>query len=214
MARRIALKLARRCPAWITRDDLVSASMLGLIEAADRYDTGRAEPFGAFAEQRIRGAVLDELRRGDLLPRRVRQAARRIAGAIRAIEMTGATATDAAIAARLDLTLADYREHHAQVAHFRVDSLDDKSTATPIDDSDSPETIIARRHLIARVNRTLGDVGERDVSILVMYYVDEQTFQQIGDRLGITPSRVCQLLRRTIARVRNSFDEETRALAA
>src|SRR5258706_12103489 len=83
IARRIALKMARRCPDWVAREDLVAAGMLGLTEAAARYDDTRAEPFLSFAEHRIRGAVLDELRRGDLLPRRVRQLARKIAGAIR-----------------------------------------------------------------------------------------------------------------------------------
>ena len=70
--------MARRCPDWIAREDIVAAGMLGLIEAADRYDSSRQEPFLAFAEHRIRGAVLDELRRGDIMPRRVRQLARKI----------------------------------------------------------------------------------------------------------------------------------------
>src|SRR3569833_951041 len=74
--------MARRCPDWIAREDIVAAGMLGLIEAADRYDSSRQEPFLAFAEHRLRGAVLDELRRGDILPRRVRQHARPIASAI------------------------------------------------------------------------------------------------------------------------------------
>ncbi|HEY0252266.1 MAG TPA: sigma-70 family RNA polymerase sigma factor, partial [Kofleriaceae bacterium] len=85
-ARRIALRMARRCPDWIAREDIVSAGMLGLIEAAERYDGSRQEPFLAFAEHRIRGAVLDELRRGDIMPRRVRQLARKIAAAIRELE--------------------------------------------------------------------------------------------------------------------------------
>jgi RNA polymerase sigma factor for flagellar operon FliA len=212
MARRIALKLARRCPAWITRDDLVGASMVGLIEAADRYDHTRAEPFGAFAEQRIRGAVLDELRRGDLLPRRVRQTARRIASAIHAIEIAGGAATEAAIAAQLDVSVPDYQTHYAHVARFGVDSLDDKGAAVPVDDAESPEDTFARRQLLDRVHRALDEVGARDVSILVMYYAGEQTFQEIGDRLGITPSRVCQLLRRTVARVRDAFVDDEAAV--
>jgi RNA polymerase sigma factor for flagellar operon FliA len=70
--------MARRCPDWVAREDLVAAGMLGLTEAAERYDESRTEPFLAFAEHRIRGAMLDELRRGDMLPRRVRQVARKI----------------------------------------------------------------------------------------------------------------------------------------
>lgn len=209
MARRIALKLARRCPTWVTREDLVAASMLGLTEAAERYDHTRAEPFGAFAEQRIRGAVLDELRRGDLLPRRVRQVARKIADVVQRIEVAGGTPTDAAIAARLGVSIADYQDHHVHLAHFAIISLDSKSTTTPADVGDSPELVCARRHLLERVRESLHEVADRDVSILVMYYAEEQTFQQIGAQLGITPSRVCQLLRRTIERVRAAFADQS-----
>src|SRR5664279_5944338 len=88
-ARRIALRMARRCPDWIQRDDIVSAGMLGLIEAADRYDDKRQEPFLSFAEHRIRGAILDELRRGDIMPRRVRQLARKVTTTIRELESGG-----------------------------------------------------------------------------------------------------------------------------
>src|SRR5689334_5773397 len=101
--------MARRCPDWIAREDLVSAGMLGLIEAADRYDTGRQEPFLSFAEHRIRGAVLDELRRGDIMPRRVRQLARKIAAAIKELEKGGETASDHRIADALGVSIDDYR---------------------------------------------------------------------------------------------------------
>ncbi|HLL23803.1 MAG TPA: sigma factor [Kofleriaceae bacterium] len=72
VARRISLRMARRCPQWIAREDLVAAGLLGLTEAAERYDASRKEPFLSFAEKRIRGAVLDELRRGDIMPGRSR----------------------------------------------------------------------------------------------------------------------------------------------
>src|ERR1051325_9220951 len=89
VARRIALRMARRCPDWVAREDLVSAGMVGLIEAADRYDESRQEPFISFAEHRIRGAVLDELRRGDIMPRRVRQLARNLPNTTRPPENRG-----------------------------------------------------------------------------------------------------------------------------
>src|SRR5512134_3921360 len=89
VARRIALRMARRCPDWVAREDLISAGMVGLIEAADRYDDTRQEPFISFAEHRIRGAILDELRRGDIMPRRVRQLTRKITAAIKELEKDG-----------------------------------------------------------------------------------------------------------------------------
>src|SRR5689334_11936213 len=86
MARRIALRVARRLPAWIGSDDVVAAAMVGLTEAAQRYDGSRGEPFVAFAEKRIRGAVLDELRRGDVMTRRARVAARKVGEATARLE--------------------------------------------------------------------------------------------------------------------------------
>jgi len=86
VARRISLRMARRCPDWVSREDIVAAGMLGLAEAADRYDESRAEPFIAFAEKRIRGAVIDELRRGDVMPRRMRRLARQVGDAIQKLE--------------------------------------------------------------------------------------------------------------------------------
>ena len=94
IARRISMRMARRCPDWIAREDLVSAAMLGLIEAAERYDANRQEPFVAFAEMRIRGAVLDELRRGDIMPRRARQMARKIGAMIQQLERRTGTRPD------------------------------------------------------------------------------------------------------------------------
>lgn len=205
MVKRIAMKLARRCPQWVTREDLVSAGMVGLVEAAHRYDLTRAEPFGAFAEQRIRGAILDELRRGDLLPRRVRQTARKIATTIRDLEARGQVATDESIAEALGVTPAHYQEHLAPVARFGVDSLDAPATPVPVDPGASPADALARTHFLARVRTILKHAPERDIQILVHYYLEEQTFQQIGDAMGITPSRVCQLLRRTLAKVREAF---------
>src|SRR5262245_15887446 len=133
VARRIALKMARRCPTWSQRDDLVAAGLLGLTEAAQRYDGSRAEPFLPFAEQRIRGAILDELRRGDLLPRRVRQIARRIASKINALETAGETASQPKLAE----AMGDGRDLPQRARGAR-----------------------ARRHRIAR-RRARGDAGRQ-----------------------------------------------------
>src|SRR5687768_11784830 len=118
MARRIALKMARRCPSWVDRGDLVAAGLLGLTEAARRYDDSRSEPFVPFAEQRIRGAVLDELRRGDLLPRRVRQTARKMATVIRNLENAGEKPTDQSIADAMGVSVEVYRSDLAHLINI------------------------------------------------------------------------------------------------
>lgn len=205
MARRITLRVARRCPDWMSRDDLIAAGMLGLAEAADRYDTSRGEPFVAFAEKRIRGAVLDELRRGDIMPRRVRAQAREVGRAIRALEhKLGRDPDDHEIAAELGVDVDEYRDNLEMLTHVSVGSLEaqpgigDRLRA----DDTSPEAVALKRQALAAVRGALDRLPERDVLVLNLYYDEEFTYAEIGELLGVTASRVCQLHARAIARLR------------
>lgn len=211
VARRIALKMARRCPTWVAREDLVAAGMLGLTEAARRYDATRSEPFLPFAEQRIRGAILDELRRGDLLPRRVRQQARKVAATIRELEnATGEPPTEQQIAGALGVTVETYRADLAPLAHVDTRSLEslDAETSTQIADPREPvDEVASRREKLARVRAALELLESRDVTLLGLHYLEELTFQQIATTMKITPSRACQLLWRAVSRLRGHLGE-------
>jgi RNA polymerase sigma factor for flagellar operon FliA len=200
-ARRIALRMARRCPDWIAREDLVSAGMLGLIEAAERYDGTRQEPFLSFAEHRIRGAVLDELRRGDIMPRRVRQLARKIAAAIKELEKEGETASDQRIADALGVSIDDYRTGLAELVHVELAPLEGEEKQLVCNDA-APDVQAFRRQALSRVRAALDSLPARDVTILGLHYVEDLTYQEIAETLRITPSRVCQLLWRAVERVR------------
>lgn len=202
VAKRIALKMARRCPSWVPREDLVSAGLLGLTEAARRYDVTRAEPFLPFAEQRIRGAVLDELRRGDMLPRRVRQTARKVAATIRQLESTGEKATDEQIAGQLGVTLDDYRDNLATLLHVETESIDGDGATVLVDKQATPAELAARSETLSRVRSALDRLEQRDVTLLGLHYIEEMTFQEIAATIGITASRACQLLWRAVARLR------------
>jgi RNA polymerase sigma factor for flagellar operon FliA len=214
VARRIALKMARRCPTWIVREDLVAAGLLGLTEAAGRYDETRAEPFLPFAEQRIRGAVLDELRRGDLLPRRVRQVARKIATTIRGIENAGETATDERMATALDVSVETYRHDLAHLIHVDVESIDGEGATILVDPQQSPEDLAARAETLTHVRSALDKLEKRDVTILGLHYIEELTFQEIATTLKITASRACQLLWRAVERLRTQLGESAMREAA
>lgn len=209
-ARRIALRMARRCPEWVAREDIVSAGMLGLIEAAERYDTTREEPFIAFAEHRIRGAVLDELRRGDIMPRRVRQLARKIAAAIRELEKDGSTPTEQRVADALDVTLDVYRAGLSELVNVEVGPMDGEATHLA-SSSVAPDIEAGHRMMLERVREALSHLEKRDVTILGLHYVEDLTYQEIADTLRITPSRVCQLLWRAVERLRGyvGSEEET-----
>ncbi len=207
IARRISLRLARRCPDWIAREDLVAAGMLGLAEAAERYDDTRQEPFLSFAEKRIRGAVLDELRRGDIMPRRVRQAARRVGATIGDLERKlGRRPEDEEVAAALGVPVEEYRDELEQLVHVTVGAIEAADEATLTNSETSPALQAERHEVMARVRGALDHLDQRDVLILSLYYNDELTYAEIADVLGVTTSRVCQLHGRAIARLRSHLD--------
>jgi len=204
IARRISMRMARRCPDWVAREDLIAAGMLGLTEAAERYDSTRNEPFLAFAEKRIRGAVLDELRRGDIMPRRVRQMARKIGATIQQLEREhGEAPTDERVANALGVPLDEYRANLEQLVHVTVGALEvGDDSMLPTGDESSPETQAARLEALRRVRGALERIEQRDILILSLYYNEELTYSEIAQVLGVTTSRVCQLHGRAIARLR------------
>jgi RNA polymerase sigma factor FliA len=209
IARRISMRMARRCPDWIAREDLVAAGMLGLTEAAERYDANRKEPFLAFAEKRIRGAVLDELRRGDIMPRRARQMARKIGATIQALEKAnGKSPTDEDVAAALGVTVEAYRSDLEHLVHVTVGALDqeDDTQATLASSDQSPEAGAARQQALSRVRAALPALDHRDVLVLGLYYNEELTYHEIAQVLDVTTSRVCQLHGRAISRLRTEIE--------
>ncbi|MFO0729311.1 MAG: FliA/WhiG family RNA polymerase sigma factor [Myxococcota bacterium] len=212
MARRIALRVARRTPDWVSPEDLVSAAMVGLAEAAERYDVARAEPFVGFAEKRIRGAVLDELRRGDILPRRVRAKARRVSRTLQTLENElGRRPEDEEIAAALEVSVEEYREDLEALSEISFVEMpasereDGAGFATAAEDS--PIAEVERKLMVQRVKEGITRLAERDAQILSLYYVEEFTYSEIGRILGVSESRVCQLHSRALLRLRAEVGE-------
>ena len=214
IARRIALKIARRCPAWMTREDLVAAGMRGLTEAAERYDATRTDAFLPFAEHRIRGAVLDELRRGDVLPRRMRTLARKVTNAIRDIEASGETATDERVAEVLGVTVDHYRSRLAPLAQVQVQPLEGIASVLVSETTTSPDDEVSRREMLAQLRAAIHQLEERDARIITYHFDQELSYQEIAGIFGITGSRVCQLLARALERLRVRLGVATPAMKA
>ena len=206
VARRISLRIARRCPDWIAREDLMGAALLGLTEAANRYDANRNEPFLAFAEKRIRGAVLDELRRGDIMPRRARAMARKIGLIIKDLEKDGATVTDEAVAEKLGVSVEEYRNDLEQLVHVTVGALENTEESALASEEGSPELDAAKRQAMVRIRQALPTLDQRDLLVLSLYYNEELTYSEIGQVLGVTTSRVCQLHGRALACLRIAIE--------
>lgn len=209
MARRIALKAARRLPERMTHDDIVAAAMVGLTEAADRFDATRGEPFVAFAEKRIRGAVLDELRRGDLLPRRARTTANRMGHVIAKLEQKlGRRPEDEEVAEAMGVTVEKFRDELAELTHVSIIDIDGPGGGAHVEDSASlPSTNAERAQIVGRLREALGEIPERDALVLSLYYVEDFNYVEIGEVLGVSESRVCQLHSRALSRLRAQMSD-------
>ncbi|HHW76420.1 MAG TPA: RNA polymerase sigma factor FliA [Xanthomonadaceae bacterium] len=210
--KRIAYHLLARLPASVQVDDLIQAGMLGLLEAARRYDPAQGANFATFAEPRIRGAMLDEIRKGDWTPRSVHRKAREVATAIRAVETaTGREARDQDIAAQLGIGLSDYHDTLADLRGQKLLSLDEageddehEARRVPAPNGDPAETV-NREHLLGQLARAIDLLPERERLVLSLYYDEELHLREIGAVLGVSESRVSQLHGQALARLRARF---------
>jgi RNA polymerase sigma factor for flagellar operon FliA len=206
MAVGMARRMARRLPASVRCEDIESAALLGLTEAARRYDDTRSEPFMGFATKRIRGAILDHLRSIDLLTRRGRRAARLVADTARAIEAeTGHAATDSDLARRMGLSEAEFQSVYGNVRDAAMTSVDDWDALPQSSAASTPLEDIERQQIRAGLVRALAKLDDRARVILACYYQEGLTLREIGQMLGITESRVCQIHTQTLAILRQQL---------
>lgn len=203
LVKRIAYHLAGRLPASVEVDDLIQAGMLGLLEAAANFSSDRGASFETFAGIRIRGAMLDALRKLDWAPRSVHRRARDLAEAVRSLENElGREARDTEIAARMQVSLEEYHAILQDAASCRIALLDEVTAGRAVDPAQGPlgETVDDgfRKALAAAI----GDLPEREKMVMSMYYDDELNLKEIGLVLGVTESRVCQLHGQALVRLR------------
>lgn len=198
-------RLGVSVPGLFDHEDAMQAGVLGLLRAIDGYRPEAAASFESYAILRIRGSILDAVRALDTVGRAGREAARAIQGAIRDLQHElGRSPTEAEIADRLDLSLIRYRER-LQAASIVTVSLDEGEARETDDESTSladsvpdrnavdPAEEATRRDAIVSLVREIGRLGERARMVLALYYQDEMTFKEIGQVLGVTESRVCQI---------------------
>ena len=206
LVRRIAHHLAARLPASVELDDLVQAGMMGLIEASRNFDAEQGASFETYASIRIRGAMIDEIRRGDWTPRSVHRRAREAAEAIRNLEQhLGRAATDAEVAAAMGLPIEDYNRLLEDAVSGQVLSLE-----SHIEDHGEPSVAGGRTPQAAlevgEFQRALADaianLPEREQLVLSLYYEQELNLREIGAVLNVSESRVCQIHGQAMLRLR------------
>ncbi|WP_442899776.1 RNA polymerase sigma factor FliA [Gallaecimonas mangrovi] len=206
LVRRIAHHLLMRLPPSVQLDDLIQAGMMGLIEAARNFDGSKGASFETYAGIRIRGAMLDEIRRGDWVPRSVHRNARAISDAINEVEReTGIEARDADVAAKLKVSVDDYHRMLNDVNCGRMVAMEDMGVGEEIyapDDTERPDLNHHRSRFQNALSEALKKLPERESIVLSLYYEEELNLKEIGAVLGVSESRVCQIHAQAMSRLK------------
>jgi RNA polymerase sigma factor for flagellar operon FliA len=211
LVKRIAYHMMARLPASVEVDDLIQVGLIGLMDAVGRFDGTQGAQFESYATQRIRGAMLDELREADWLPRHVRQKSRQIESAIHRLEQrNGKSPTDQEISAELGMPIDQYQSmlgdvKCSQLLYYEDFSDEDSASFLErylVDGSSDPLAVLEdegfRDSLIAAIHH----LPERERSMMGMYYEQDMNLKEIGAVLGVSESRVCQLHSQAVARLR------------
>ncbi|SDN37229.1 RNA polymerase sigma factor FliA [Vreelandella arcis] len=214
LVRRQALTLQVRLPASIELDDLIQAGMMGLLEALGRFDATQGATFATFASQRIRGAMVDELRTRDWLPRSVRRSARAVDETVRRLEQSlGRAPEESEIAAALDMPLDDYQQllhdtNSGQLLPFE-ELVADGSEPHSREAGSSPFDHLLDAQQRATLVEAIDALPERERLLMALYYQEELNLKEVGAVLGVTESRVSQLHSQAVSRLRAKLNDPT-----
>jgi RNA polymerase sigma factor for flagellar operon FliA len=216
LVKALASRLAQRVPSHIELGELVSVGMMGLVEAARRYQPALGVPFDAFARRRVHGAMVDSLRGMDWAPRSVRRMRREVDSAIAKVRHdTNREPTDIEIARVLSVSEQDYRRMLDQIRAVDLASLrqlesgPDASSLLDVafDPGEGPHVRLERAEMREHLARAILEIPGRERQILSLYYEHELTLAEIGEVIGVGESRVSQLRTQAIARLRSRLRE-------
>jgi len=214
LVRVVAHRVLVGLPTHVDHADLTQSGIFGLIDAIERFDPMRCPRFESFAVQRIRGAILDELRAQDWVPRTVRGRVRELERAQERLErQLQRAATDREIAAEMHLPVREVQGLIRQVQVVSVEALDEISGGVAdlfTDAAPDPMCVVQARETMRQLNAAVAGLGERDRTVVQLYYLENRTLAEIGRLLGVTESRVCQLHARLVERLRGRLDELAR----
>jgi RNA polymerase sigma factor for flagellar operon FliA len=216
LVRRMAHYLAGKLPASVQIDDIIQAGLIGLMDAAQRFEESQGFKFETFASQRIRGAMLDELRQNDWLPRSVRKSLRQIETAISKLEQRlGRAPTERELAAELGVSLDAYQELLLEARGTQLMHLDDfgqegddgyLESHCP-DNRDNPLERFQDKRFRAALIQAIDGLPEREKLLMGLYYEQEMNFKEIAAVLEVSESRVCQLHSQAVARLRSKLKD-------
>jgi RNA polymerase sigma factor for flagellar operon FliA len=211
LVKRIAHHLMLRLPGSVEVDDIIQAGMMGLLDAAGRYDELRGAQFETFAAQRIRGAMLDELRQADWMPRSLRRDMRRIEAAMSKLQQQlGKSPSESDVARELGMPLTEYQQmlfesRGAQLVYyedFHGEGDEDFFDRYDFDSDADPLSLLQDEHFRSALIGAIENLPERERMLMGMHYEQEMNLREIGEVMGVSESRVCQLHSQAVARLR------------
>ena len=212
LVKRLAHKMMAKLPHSVQIDDLIQAGMMGLLDAASRYNEFHGAQFETYATQRIRGAMLDELREADWLPRSLRRDMRRIEAAVNCLQQKlGRSPNETEIAEEMKLSLAEYQQllqesRGAQLVYyedFHGEDHDDFFERFEFNDDANPLDLLEDDRFKTELVRAIDSLPEREKMLMGMIYEQEMNLREIGEVLGVGESRVSQLHSQAVARLRS-----------
>lgn len=209
LVKRIAYHLMSRLPPSVQQDDLVQAGLIGLLEALKNYDATQGASFQTYARIRIRGAMLDEIRKNDWAPRSVHRKARMVAEVVREIEnRTGRDARDHEIAESLSVSLEEYHQLLQDASGHRVFSFDELDAdghgmACLADRDKGPLEGLQREDFKKGLAEAIAGLPERERLVMSLYYDEELNLREIGAVIGVSESRVCQIHSQAVIRLQS-----------
>ena len=217
LVRRLAHQMIAKLPANVELDDLIQVGMIGLTDALSRFDASQGVQFETFATQRIRGAMLDELRGSDWMSRGSRKQQREIEAAVHRLEQKlGRAPQESEIAKEMGLALGDYQELLGKVRGTQLVYLEDMSGDDGDDDyldrhvadeDVNPLAMLQDRRMREALVEAIKNLPEREQYVMSMYYEHDMNLKEIAAVLGVTESRICQLHSQSIARLRVKLRE-------
>lgn len=216
LVKRIANHMVAKLPPSVEVDDMIQVGMIGLMDALSRYEEAAGAQFETYAAQRIRGAMLDELRQLDWLPRGARKSMRQIDAAVHALQQrSGRAPTEAEIAGELKVPVAEYQQmllegRGTQLIHyedFMEDGDDDFLERNCADSNADPLASLLDDNLREVLIGAIANLPEREKTLMGLYYEQELNFKEIGAVLGVSESRVCQIHNQAVARLRVKLKE-------
>ena len=199
LVKRIAYHLLARLPASVLVDDLIQSGMIGLLEASNNFDCSKGASFETFAGIRIRGAMLDEMRRGDWIPRSVHKNSRMVSDAIKELEsIHGRDVSDTEVADKLDISLNEYHHILNDVSTGKIIGIDDLGVNEDSlncfeSENDDPYQNIEQVVFKKALTECISSLPEREGLVLSLYYDEELNLREIGQVLDVSESRVSQI---------------------